>query len=315
MVVIGAGISGVAAAQALVAAGQPVVVLDRGRRVGGRLASRRTDDRMVDTGASYFTVSDPVFEAVVEDWRDRGLARPWTDTFAVAEDGELTDKSGPLRWAAAGGLRSLVEDLATGLEVREQTVDHIGPVLRGQGLRVDGLEAAAAVLAMPDPQAVRLLDPAYAAEIAALTDPFSPVLALTARWASRTWADLDGVFVSGDPLVSWIADDGRRRGDGAPVLVAHSTPEFAAEHLAAPQEAALLLALAVRDLLRIGTEPVSTHVHRWTFAKPTGSRDQTFFLGDSLVGLCGDAWSQKPRVESAYLSGRALGEALAERLD
>jgi len=309
VVVVGAGIAGVAAAQALVAAGQPVVVLDRGRRIGGRLASRRTDERIVDTGASYFTGSEPPFEAVVEDWRERGLARPWTATFAVAEDRGLSNKSGPMRWAAPGGLRGLVEDLATGLEVQEQTVAAIGP-----GLTVDGIGAAAVVLAMPDPQARRLLDLSYAEEIAALTDPFDPVLALTVRWPDRTWGDLDGVFVSGDPLVSWIADDGRRRGDGAPVLVAHSTPEFAAEHLDAPQEAAPLLTVAVRDILGIAAEPVSTHLHCWTFAKPTGNREQTFFLGEALVGLCGDAWSEKPRVESAYLSGLALGQALAARL-
>ncbi|RYZ25527.1 MAG: NADP transhydrogenase subunit alpha, partial [Propionibacteriaceae bacterium] len=39
-----------------------------------------------------------------------------------------------------------------------------------------------------------------------------------------------------------------------------------------------------------------------------------YFLDENLVGVCGDAWSDKPRVESAYLSGRALGEALLERL-
>lgn len=309
VIVVGAGIAGIAAARAVAEAGQTVIVLDRGRRIGGRMASRRTDDRVVDTGASYFTVSDPAFESVVEDWRQRGLARQWTDTFLAIDGAECAEKSGPMRWAAPGGLRGLVEDLASGLDVREQTVASIGP-----GHDVDGLEAAAVVLAMPDPQARRLLHPTYAAEIETLDDPFAPVLALTARWSERMWPDLDGAFVANDPLVAWIADDGRRRGDSAAVLVGHSTSEFAAEHLAAPEEAAPLLALAVRDALGIDTEPVSTHVHRWSFAKPTGQRDAPFFLGDALVGLCGDAWSEKPRVEAAYLSGRAVGTAIIERL-
>lgn len=309
VVVVGAGISGVAAARALTDAGLDVVVLDRGRRVGGRMASRRTDGRMVDTGASYFTVSDDRFRGVVERWREGHLAREWTDTFSVSDDGDLSPKSGPVRWAAPGGLRSLVEDLASGLDVRETTVEHVTT-----GPSVDGLAAAAVVLAMPDPQAARLLDPAYAAVRAALTDPFEPVLALTATWPERTWPDVDGAFVSDDPVISWVADDGRRRGDGAPVLVTHSTPDFAAEHLAAPQEAAGPMSAALRDALGIATEPTSTHVHRWTFGKPSGKREEPFFLDDALVGVCGDAWSDKPRVESAYLSGRALGEALVERL-
>src|SRR5919199_3224902 len=87
VVVVGGGISGVACARALRAAGVPVRVLDRGRRVGGRMALRRERlagvEHIVDIGASYFTVSDPAFAAVVDDWRTRGLAREWTDTFTV----------------------------------------------------------------------------------------------------------------------------------------------------------------------------------------------------------------------------------------
>lgn len=309
VVVVGAGISGVAAAHALSAAGREVVVLDRGHRVGGRMASRRTDGRMVDTGASYFTVSDDRFADVVEGWRARGLAGPWTDTFVAARDGDLEPKPGPVRWSATGGLRSLVEDLARGLDVRQATVERVGP-----GPDVDGLPAAAVVLAMPDPQAVRLLDPGHADLVAALDDPFEPVLALTATWPERAWPDVQGAFVADDPVLTWVADDGRRRGDGAPVLVAHSTAAFAAEHLDAPAEAAGPMTVALRDVLGIATEPTSTHVHRWTFGKPSGRRSEAFALDDGLVGVCGDAFSDRPRVEAAYLSGRALGEALAERL-
>ncbi len=313
VVVVGAGISGIAAARALTRAGLEVVVLDRGHRLGGRMASKHVDGRVVDTGASYFTVSDDGFGEVVRGWQERGAAREWTDTLVVCHDGELEPKPGPMRWAAPGGLRSLVEDLAGGLDVRRTTVEHIGP-----GPVVDSLAASAVVLAMPDPQALRLLDPAYAALRARLDDPFEPVLALTATWTERVWPDVEGAFVAGDEVISWIADDGRRRGDGAPVLVAHSTAHFAGEHLDAPEEAAGPMTVAVRDALGIDTEPVETHVHRWGFGKPAGSREETYALDDSLdgalVGVCGDAFSDRPRVEAAYLSGTALGEALAKRL-
>jgi renalase len=309
VVVVGAGLAGIAAARTLRAAGVEVRVLDRGHRVGGRMASRRYGDRVADIGASYFTVSDPAFEAVAEDWRRRGLARGWTDTFAVSAGGALSAKTGPLRWAAPGGLRSLVEDLAVGLDVREQTVARIGP-----GPTVDDEPVAAVLLAMPDPQARRLLDDSFEAERAALDDPFEPVLALTARWSERRWPDLDGVFVSENPALTWIADDGRRRGDGAPVLVAHSSAAFAAEHLDAPDRASAALVVALRAALAVDADPVATSVHRWTYAKPTGTRDEAFHLGPDLVGLCGDSWSDRPRVESAYLSGVAAAEELVRRL-
>jgi len=106
VLVVGGGISGIAAAREVQRAGRSVVVCDRGRRLGGRMASRTTGGRPVDIGASYFTVSDPAFAAVVEDWRRRGPAREWTDTFAVYGDPEKSATVGPLRWPRGAARRS-----------------------------------------------------------------------------------------------------------------------------------------------------------------------------------------------------------------
>lgn len=313
VVVVGAGISGMACAQTVAAAGLPVCVLERSSRPGGRMASRRVDGRPVDLGASYLTVSDPVFGDQVEAWRAAGLARPWTDTFGVRDGaGAAEPKQGPLRWGAARGLRSLVEHLAEGLDVRTQVVTSVDLGTDG-GPTVDGRPAPAVALAMPDPQARRLLSPALTEVAEALDDPFEPILALVATWEERRW-DLDGAFVNGDDVLSWVADDGRRRGDGAPVLVAHSTPAFAAAHLEDPAAAASELVAALRRVLGVDAAPRHAMVHRWRFAKPTGRRKSDHLLHASGVGCCGDAWSTAAKVESAFLSGRALGARLVERL-
>ena len=323
--VVGAGISGAACAQELAEAGVPVRLLDRGRRVGGRLGGRRLGDpaRPTDLGASYLTASDDAFAVLVDEWQARGLARPWTDTFTVlAPDAAPTAKSGPLRWGAAGGLRSLVEDLADGVrraggrveEVTVTTVDHA----EGR-LTVDGTPVAAVVLAMPDAQAMRLLGPGLRDEAAALDRTSEPVIALAAWWPARTWDDVSpdgtfhGAFVNGDPDLGWIADDGRRRGDDAPVLVAHSTPSRAAAHLLEPASAERPMLAALRRLLDLPA-PSGTHVHRWSLARPTGERAETHLLSERLLGVCGDGWGDPPRVETAWLSGRALGRDLAARL-
>ena len=304
--VVGAGISGVACAGGLVRAGHDVVVLDRGRVPGGRMASRRIEGRYVDLGASYLTARDAAFIAVVDDWVGRGLARPWTDTFGVASPTGVGEPTrGPVRYAAPGGLRSLVADLATGLDVRQAVeVTSVGP-----GPVVDGAAYDAVVLAMPDPQALRLLDPSLAAERAAVEGRgWEPVLALAAGWPARDWS-FDGVFVHGSDVLAWVADDGARRGDGAPVLVAHSTPGFAATRLADPPAAGPALVAALCALLGLG-QPTWSRVQRWTFAKPVGTREQTHWLGAARVGLCGDGWGAA-KVEAAWLSGTALGQALS----
>jgi predicted NAD/FAD-dependent oxidoreductase len=141
------------------------------------------------------------------------------------------------------------------------------------------------------------------------------VLTVALRWPERLWAPLTAAFVNGHPLLTSLADDGDRRGDGAPVLVAHSTPGLAARHLADPAGAAPAVLHAVGRLLVIG-EPQDVHVHRWTFARPTGRREEPYALvdGDRIVGVCGDGWGDTPKVESAWLSGVRLGRALAARL-
>ena len=52
IVVIGAGISGLLCGKRLAEAGHSVVILDKGRNIGGRLSTRRTDGAVFHHGAS-----------------------------------------------------------------------------------------------------------------------------------------------------------------------------------------------------------------------------------------------------------------------
>ena len=314
--VIGGGISGIACATALADAGLSVDVLDRGQRLGGRLATQTLrdtgtacDGRAVDVGAAYFTVDDTRFGEVVGDWVDRGLVRPWTDSFHIADGTQiLGTKTGPVRYAAPRGLRSLVEDLATVLpsdlvEIRHP-LDVTSVDVTTDGVRVADRDYRAVALCGPDPQ----MDALVPVDQAPL---WEPVIALIAVYPERTW-EFDGVFVNDDPVLSFVADDGSRRGDGAPVLVAHSTPVLAAGHLADPVTAAPAM-LAVLGNLSRGGVPAWFTVKRWTYARPAHARPEAFAF-DGLVGRAGDGWAGVPRTQSAWVSGDALGRAMGDSL-
>ncbi|HSK55021.1 MAG TPA: FAD-dependent oxidoreductase [Jiangellales bacterium] len=311
VLVVGGGVAGIACARRVAHAGLPVTVYDRGRRIGGRMARRTVEGRAVDLGAAYFTVRDQGFTEVVKGWERRGLARPWTDTFHLGTaDGLAGTRLGPIRWAAPDGLRSLVEDLAEGLDVRHPCdVAAVGP-----GATVDGLAASAVVLAMPDPQALDLLAESMAEERDALVRDWEPVLALAAGWGERCWPELDGVFVDESPVLTFLADDGRRRGDGAPVLVAHSTVVLAGLHLDQPDGAREVMLEEMRRVLGIDRPPEWAFVKRWSLAKPAASHDQAYLLTGGGIGVCGDGWGGRPRIEAAWCSGDALGRALVARL-
>jgi predicted NAD/FAD-dependent oxidoreductase len=301
--VIGAGLSGAACARALREHGVAVDLIDRGHHPGGRMASPTLHGRPVDTGAAYFTAKESDFIAVVDDWSARGLVRDWTDTFDVFSGDGHSRTSGPQRYAAPGGLRSLVADLV--------------PARLESGRAIGGLaelDHDAVVLAMPDPQAARL-----APDAVDWVD-YEPVIAVVAGWSQRCWPLPDAAFVNDDPDVTMIADDGSRRGDGAAVLVAHTTARRAAAHLDSPEDAVPLVLSALARILGITAEPLWTHAHRWRFAKPAGTHGDAPFSLDTRdgrpLGICGDSWcpSGAPRVESAWLSGQRLGAALARQL-
>lgn len=306
VLIVGAGISGVAAAVALAHRGVTARVAERGRVPGGRMATRRWEGRPVDLGAAYFTVEPgSEFAAVVGDWIERGLAREWTDRFSVAgPDGIGEIKVGPTRYAAPAGLRSLVTDLSTGLDIRLETA-------------VTSVDASAdvTILAMPDPQARRLLavgSPVFEA----LSGLSQPTIAVALRWEERQWpSQMHGVFVNDSDAIGFIADDGDRRGDGAPVLVVHSTADLARRHLDDP--GAALPAMIAATLTTLGTTiaPAATYVHRWTFARPSAPHEERYlFDAESRIGVCGDGWGGRSSVGAAWESGRALGERVAQAL-
>lgn len=317
---MGAGLSGVAAASTAIEAGVNVQVVDRGRRIGGRMASRRLrdtdtefDGRVVDYGASYFTVRDPDFAALIQQMMSEGVVRPWTDTFHVHSEGTMIGvRSGPMRYSAPGGLRTVVEWLARDLPTAT-TETHVETVqFTDSGVRAGGMNADRIALCMPQPQAARLVDEDLLPDVGIT---WEPVIAVTMVFPQSSWMDIDGVFVNDDPVLTWIADDGKRRGDGAPVLVAHVNPVLAAGHLEDPSGVLPNAIAATRRVLEIDDLPAWSWAHRWSLARPMSARGENCWIHPELpIGLAGDAWAGGPRVEAAWLSGRALGRAFAEGL-
>ena len=284
VIVVGAGIAGLACARELVDAGIPAKVVERAPVVGGRLATVRLNGRPTDVGAAYLTADDPAFLGRLQTWRIDGLARPWTDTFRGQHG------PGPMRWAAPEGLRSLAEDLAHELEITLNT-------------ELTDLPAAdVVVLAMPGPQALRIADLPAARE-----QSWSPSLAVVLTYPERVWPDFHGAFVNDHPILTTVCDDGDRRGDRAPVLVAHATPAFAAAGGDSAEVAA-----AVGEFLGIDQTP-RLDVFPWPYATPEPG--PAGFAREGNVYLCGDAFG-RPRVQTAWLSGRAVARAIIrERQD
>ena len=59
------------------------VVFDKGRGIGGRVATRRAGDLQFDHGAPFVRAQRDDFSALVPRWRVDGSAVPWSDDKGV----------------------------------------------------------------------------------------------------------------------------------------------------------------------------------------------------------------------------------------
>jgi predicted NAD/FAD-dependent oxidoreductase len=323
VVVIGAGICGLLAAKTLTASGHRVTVLDKGRGLGGRLATRRIDEGVFDHGAQYFTARDPGFRVLVQQWLEAGIIRPWATGFALS-DGKFK-QDGEQRYCAVSGMTGLAKHLATGLDIRLQAkVDTLAVHERGWKINVENGESVtsrALLLTPPVPQSLQLLS----AGSIALPEPlrteleqiaYAPCLALMVLLDGPSLVPAPGgLWFPGEPI-SWMADN-QRKGispSAGASLTIHTGQDYARRNWDRPHEevAKELLEVAAPWL---GGVPVRSQVHRWRYSIPTRLHPERWVsLEDPApLVLAGDAFGG-PRIEGAALSGLAAAARLAEVL-
>lgn len=303
VVVVGAGISGLLAARALRARGVPVVVVEKSRGFGGRLATKRVGAACFDQGAQYFTARSSRFSAAVAEWRDRGVVAPWPGSTH--------------RLVAKPSMNALGKMLADGVEVRREW--HVRSARRADGvwvLTADGrppLRAGRLVVTAPVPQSLALFDagqlpPNLLEELGTLR--YAPCLALLVTLRGPSDVPAEGVAPSGEPI-RWIADNTKKGvAPGVPAAVTvHLGPAFSADHY---EKTATELATRVLPAVQrwLGADVADVHVHRWKFSEPTTThRAPSIWLPGLGVGFAGDAFGG-PRVEGAALSGLDLADRI-----
>ncbi len=328
--VVGAGVSGLACARELAAAGLPVVVLERARGVGGRCATHRLDGQPFDLGPAFLHGRDPDFSAALREvpgvrldgWPSgvRGTGRPCQpEAFRAGEE----------RIAFADGVTAFPKHLGRGLDVRTGvTVESL--VEAGGGIRLSlagagTLDARAVVLALAPEQALRLLPDASTggravASIRALLEMggSEAALAVAAAYDPATPAPAWQVCYPEDSRILQILvhDSSKRASPARLGLVLQSRPAWARAHLEDPGWPRALLDEAARLLGDWAASPLATHAHRWRYARTDLASELAGPVllrlpGGARLGVCGDRFARGGGVQAAWLSGRELGRRIA----
>lgn len=329
VLIVGAGAAGMTAAHRLLAAGHDVEVVDKGRRPGGRLASRRVGRASFDTGAQFLTLKDAQVRRLAERWQHAGVLTTWFHGSPdLPGDGSAAGGAGPgdghPRFRGSPRMRSLAEHLAAPLPLYLGA--RVTRVHRGSSawdIEVEepdvgpgwSLTADALLLTPPVPQTRALLDgvaldPALTARLE--TVRYDPCLAVLAVADQPVRLPGPGAVRLATGPVAWVADQQASGGSAVPAVVVHAAASTSRELWGAPDdEVAAALLPRVEQLA--GTVLRAVHTHRWRYATPvTGDEGPPAALDTSYgapLAVAGDGLTAG-RVEGAIRSGLAAARAL-----
>ncbi|MEX2445321.1 MAG: FAD-dependent oxidoreductase [Alkalispirochaeta sp.] len=350
--IVGAGIAGLAAARELSGGGLRTLILDKGRQVGGRMATRRLQGGAFDTGAQFFTAVSPKFRTMVEAASEAGAVVRWyqrpprqtgAKSFPVWRGSEsMTDLP---KWIASG-LRRAEPRLGTGtgtdlgtVELRKATrVARVEPAAEGVLIFTDEntgipIRTRSVILTPPAPQALALLPQSITDQV----DPaisklqYDPCLALLISLdiPLPELFNEHGYFrpTGGDGTIAWVADNTRKglpgtEGRDTPRLTIHSSSEAARRlydedtpHAMTALTEALAALLPGRDR----EAPVRAlaggagDLKKWRYARPTQRWSELSVPVTPSIIIAGDGFGGA-RVEGAFASGiHAAGRILQRR--
>jgi predicted NAD/FAD-dependent oxidoreductase len=318
--VIGAGISGLMCARTLADHGVPVTVFDKSRGVGGRMATRRSEDGSAfDHGAQYFTVRDEHFRRYVRSWQGDGLVECWQGIIRSLCEGEVTEgKSDKQRFVGTPTMTAVCKHLAADIDVR---LGHEIASLTSQNgsWRLKGRDGSEygpfeiVIVSAPSAQSARLLAPVAGLADLAGKVKMQPCWAVMVAFGSQLTVPFDGAFVQ-DSSLSWVARNSSKpaRSSVQDCWVLHGSGDWSLNHAEDPSEE--VVESLLEEFWRVTGIPAvtPTHIaaHRWRYALPPEPlEERCLFDSASGLGACGD-WCSGPRVEGAFLSGAAAAECI-----
>lgn len=313
--IIGGGLSGLMAGTVLQQNNISATIIDKGRGVGGRLASRRIanskgEKGVFDYGAQYFTVRDIRFRRWAEQWLKVGWIREWTDKFeATGCNGRLAEEP---RFCGTVSTRQIAQNLAEPLTVQTRTrivgIDWTSSgwiLLDDQGNRFEGDIVISTPpvpqaldlfresdLTLPKPELKQLERVSYSPCFAALILPQRP----------SDIPEPGGIKLDGSPL-EWLGDNQQKGISPIPAVTAHLGREYSREHF---EDDPATITDHIREAAAgwVDTKDATLQLHRWRYSQPKMMHPGPFlaFETPGPLVLAGDAFVA-PRVEGAVLSG------------
>lgn len=299
--VIGAGIAGAACAQALSRAGVGVRIFDKGRALGGRLATRRTGAWQWDHGAQSISAKDASFARLVSNLPDWSSDAPALGKVGSPAQNQI--------------VKAMLDGLSLKLDTRVTQLSRAKPgdwrIRTSDSSVYSGFDAIA--LAVPAPQAQALINNVrvFPELVGVQMDPCWALMVATPRPLT-----LPRTLSSPHEHIAWLAADHTKpdRPDTGGQYVLHATAAWSERHLEMPGNVVKAHLLGYFNELAGAVEVSYACAHRWRYGLTALPLAQPcLYQGSLALGVCGD-WCLGSRVEHGFLSGRALADRIARAL-
>ncbi|SMO40235.1 NAD(P)/FAD-dependent oxidoreductase [Gracilimonas mengyeensis] len=339
--IIGAGISGLAAGNELIKAGHEVVVFEKSRGYGGRLATRyagKDNQAKLDHGVTYFQAKDPEFLELVNKYSEKGILTTWDGNFAHRDaKGNIKSKEADTPYYyAPGGMNEFCKQFGRMLDVRmEEKVSgltHIGEnrtkkrswMLNFPTALTEGADAV--IITAPARQAYALInttiDEIETLKLIREIDEveYESQFSLMAGYLADTEMPEWNALECDDEIIQWISNEyTKRKEDSNKALVVQTTWEFAKKHANEEREKVqeIILDRLAQILDGWAALPEWKSLHYWKYSRAINPLPHDFMeiMGkETPLALVG-AYMNGNTVESAYLSGVRLGQKWVNRFD
>ncbi|WP_209123225.1 NAD(P)/FAD-dependent oxidoreductase [Alkalihalobacillus sp. BA299] len=332
VLIVGAGLAGLMAAKQFSGENVNYIILDKGRSVGGRMATKRLNGGRSDYGAQFFTARSDRMKNLVKQWEQEGIIHTWAKGFHqmkdIADLGSLTlHHDGYPRYAGKNGMNALTKQLANGLNIKlEHEVEKIEWtdkwsifVRVGKNSELLTYTADQLMLTSPIPKSLALLsDGRLPLEEQLLEElkntSYFPCLCAMIALDRPTQIPKPGGIQIKEGLISFLGDNAQKGISDTIVVTIHGNEHWSRKNYEQDDQYILeKLIEAARPLLGDG-KVIEKQLKRWRYSKPELLHPNEFVATTipGVIAFAGDIF-KRGAVEGAILSGIEASKWMLKR--
>ncbi|MBL1214606.1 MAG: NAD(P)-binding protein [Ignavibacteriae bacterium] len=312
-IIVGAGITGITAGNYLQQKGLSVLLLDKGKGIGGRMATRRINFEnqkiVFDYGAKYLEGTSEKFDELLSLLYKNQIISKWNEVENVDETPKFIGRKSMREVAIFLSKELNILNSTKVIELRRinnfwQSIDELGNVYKSKTM----------LLTLPVPQAIDLLDNSKIDLDKTLQNNLQEIkyersiVGLFIADGSISLAGKGGIYLDEGP-VSFITDNNSKGINKFKTAVTvEMSNSFSVDNW---NKSNSELRKMILELSRkwITSKILDYQIHKWKFSKPLFSSGKSFEVIDKQNGLlvAGDAFRGN-NIDSAYLSGLSAAE-------